>query len=223
MQLKIQRSQREGGISGSTIIFCLDVRAAYTEEERANIEKYRIGKEIIYSSQAAQRHAANMSAQLDRIESRSLSEKASGLARGAVSLALAKLNLNISIASLGRGHHIECKDLEELLQAEETIKEAGRKVTGYLAAAATFNGSEILIDYANGEQMEVRENAQALFALAAPGTTSQPPALLAPPTAEAPLSDHVMHWLEQPRHIKWLAWGVGGFLFLIMLSRCYGG
>ncbi|MEI9887762.1 MAG: hypothetical protein WDN08_14915 [Rhizomicrobium sp.] len=72
------------------------------------------------------------------VESNSLREKASGLARGMVSLAMAKMSLNVSIASLGRGHHIECKDLPELLSAEETFMQACRTLKTYLAAAATL-------------------------------------------------------------------------------------
>jgi hypothetical protein len=65
---------------------------------------------------------------------------------------MAKMRLNISIASLGRGHHIECKDLEELLEAEDTVRTACKNVTRFLEVAGTFNGSEVVIDYENGEE-----------------------------------------------------------------------
>jgi hypothetical protein len=58
MQLKIQRSQRTGGVLGKTVIFCLDVRADYSSAEQDNIRKYKLGSEIIYSSRTAQKHAA---------------------------------------------------------------------------------------------------------------------------------------------------------------------
>src|ERR1041385_6363560 len=122
MQLKIQRSQRAGGITGGTVLFCLDVRADYSPEEQDNIRKYKLGSQVIYNSRAAQKHLANLDTHLNRVDDPSLNETAAGLGRGMVSLALAKMQLNISIASLGKGQHIECKDLEELLEAEDTVR-----------------------------------------------------------------------------------------------------
>lgn len=164
MQLKIQRSQRMGGVFAGTVVFSLDVRADYTEEERHNINKYRLGPQIIYNSQAARRHLDRAGAHLDRTQSGSAGERAAGLARGALSMAMAKMSLNISIASLGRGHHIECKDLEELLEAEDTVREACKNVTRYLEAAATFDGSETVIEYDKGEErIHMIEHAPALL------------------------------------------------------------
>ncbi len=171
VQLKLQRSQRAGGLLGNTVVFCLDVRADYSPAESANISKYKLGKELIYSSQAARRHLDNMGKHLDRVESESLAEKASGVGRGIVSLALAKMNLNVSIASLGRGHHIECKDLPELLAAEETIMEACRRLKQYLAAAATFSGTVTLIDFDDEEKAHISHGALELLSLPAPSTT----------------------------------------------------
>ncbi|HEY2032897.1 MAG TPA: hypothetical protein VGH02_04355 [Rhizomicrobium sp.] len=46
MQLKLQRSQRRG-MTGK-VLFCLDIRADYSPEERTNINRYAIGGEVIY-------------------------------------------------------------------------------------------------------------------------------------------------------------------------------
>lgn len=158
MQLKIQRSQRAGGIVSNTVIFCLDVRADYSPEEQDNVRKYRLGSQVIYNSQAARRHLDHAGAQLDRTKSGSVGERMSGLARGVFSTALAKMSLNISIASLGRGHHIECKDLEELLEAEETVRTACKNVTRYLEAATTFDGSETV----KGAACEIARQCRAV-------------------------------------------------------------
>ena len=152
MQLKIQRSQRAGGLVGNTVFFCLDVRGDYSPEERGNISKYKLGSQAIYNSRAAQKHLDNAGSQLDRTQTGSTGERFAGLARGAVSLAMAKMALNITIASLGKGHHIECKDLEELLEAEDTVRTACKNVTRYLEIADTFNGSETVIEYEKGEE-----------------------------------------------------------------------
>lgn len=165
MQLKIQRSQRAGGLVGNTVIFCLDVRADYSPEERDNIRKYKLGGQVIYNSQAAKKHLEHAGAHLERTQAGNVGERASGLARGALSMAMAKMSLNISIASLGRGHHIACKDLEELLEAEDTVRTACKNVTRYLEIAATFDGSELVIEYDKGEErIHMTEHAPPLIA-----------------------------------------------------------
>jgi hypothetical protein len=152
MRLKLQRSQRVGGVIASSVIFCLSARAEYTPEERHNIGRYRLGGQVIYNSRAAQRHLEHAGAHLDRTQEGTVGRRAAGLARGVASMALAKMQLNISIGSLGKGHHVECKDLEELLESEDTIRTACKNLTRYLDAASTFDGSEVVIEYVNGEE-----------------------------------------------------------------------
>jgi hypothetical protein len=186
MQLKIQRSQRAGGVIGNTVFFCLDVRADYAPEEQANIRKYKLGNQSIYNSQAARKHLDNMDAQFGRTQSNSVREQAAGLARGALSLAMAKMHLNISIDSLGRGHHIECKDLDELLETEETVRTACKNITRHLETAATFNGSETVIEYVNGEEkVHVMEGAAPLLTASAPDTSDAGGGMAAPNQAPA--------------------------------------
>jgi hypothetical protein len=148
----------------STILFCLDVRADYTPDERSNINRYKLGGQIIYSSRAAQKHSEAAGAHLERTQEGTAGNRLIGLARGAASMALAKMQLNISIASLGRGHHIECKDLEELLESEDTIRTACKNVTRYLQVADTFDGSEVVVEYVNGEEkVHIAQNARPLL------------------------------------------------------------
>lgn len=184
MQLKFQRSQRAGGILGNTIIFCLDARAEYSPAETANIAKYKLGGQVVYNSQAARRHLENLDRHLDRADGDLMRDKAAGLARGVASLALAKMSLNISIASLGRGHHIECKDLPELLEAEKALIEACRGLKQYLDAAATFNGSVILVDFDDGEKVHLSQGMLELAALPAPSSPDMSAA--EPPPGTAP-------------------------------------
>ena len=179
MQLKIQRSQRTGGLTGSTVFFNLDVRAEYLPEEQENIRKYKLGSQVIYNSRAAKKHLDVVQSQMDRTRTNRGSDVAAGLAHGVFSLAMAKMSLNISIASLGRGHHIECKDLDELLEAEDAVRTACKNLTRYLDVAATFDGSEMVIEYEGGEErVHVAQNAQPLIAYAAtdpsPDTEASP-------------------------------------------------
>jgi len=241
MQLRLQRSQRAGGVLGNTVFFCLDVRGDYSPEEQGNIRKYKLGSQVIYSSRAAQRHAARANAHLDRVDSDLLREKAAGLARGSLSMVMARMSLNISIASLGRGHHIECKDLEELLEAEDTVRSQCKNVTRYLDVAATFNGSEVVIDYVNGEEkVHIAQGAVPLLVYT-PDSSEAAPLSAAPspgPAYEmgrdlALMSKDILKWwldLEQwliaraaatgwvlPRVQVRIAGGIAGFLGLVLL------
>src|ERR1051325_9755730 len=56
MQIKIKRSQTTSGMISKTVKFCADIRAEYTAEERANINKYSLGGDVIYDSKKATQH-----------------------------------------------------------------------------------------------------------------------------------------------------------------------
>src|SRR5437588_9981946 len=114
MQLKLRRSQRDGGVVSKTVIFCLDARAEFTPEELANIARHKLGRQVIYNSQAARRH-------LEAGEQAAAADTGKGYLKQLGRIALAAMNFNISIDSLQRGQRIECKDLDELLAAEDTL------------------------------------------------------------------------------------------------------
>lgn len=139
MQLKIQRSQRDSGVISKTAMFCLDARVEFTAEERRHISRYKLGKEVIYSSEAAKLHAAKGDA--------NVGAGTLGNIKAIGSFVMARLNLNISIESLERGQHVECKSLEELLGAEDAIMTACKNLKSYLATAATFDGREVLFKF----------------------------------------------------------------------------
>jgi hypothetical protein len=144
MQLKIQRSQRNAGISGK-VIFCLDARAFLSAEEQANVGRYRLGGQVIYNSQASRKH-------LDRANE---AGRQGSYLKSLASTAMAALNLNITIDGLQRGQHIECKDLDELLSAEEALMSACENLKNFLRLAATFDGREVVIDFDPQEPVAV--------------------------------------------------------------------
>ena len=144
MQLKLVRSQRESGVISKSVIFCLDARVQLTAEEQASINKYKLGGQVIYNSEASKRH-------LDAHQGALASGTAGGIAKSFVSLAMAALNLNITINGLQNGQHIECKSLDELLAAEAALMEACTNLRAFLDTAATFDGREVLIDF-NGKE-----------------------------------------------------------------------
>jgi hypothetical protein len=139
MQLKLRRTQRSTMVT-SKAVFMLDAQSILTEEEKHNVRKYNLGKLVIYNSERSRKllEAGQAAAGLGTL---------GGLARGFTKLAMAKLSLNISINSLMDGHHIECKDLEELLGAEEAVKEACQLLRTYLDTAATFDGREEVVEF----------------------------------------------------------------------------
>jgi hypothetical protein len=133
MQLLIRRGQTQTGVFTQKIAFTATIRAQYTDDERALINKYALGGSVLYDSKDNQQY-------LDRAGSSQSAIKTIGF------LALAKMGLTVTIASLQKGHEIQCADLAELLECEEAIVSACKNVKNFLAAAETFDGREIVVD-----------------------------------------------------------------------------
>jgi len=176
MQLKIKRSQRETGVISSKVAFAIDVRAEYSPSERADIQRYKLQNEVIYNSEASKRHIARGDQQLAQ-------GTTGGNLKSLASFVLARMNLNITIASLERGHHVECKSMEELLDAEESLIDACKNVKAYLDTAATFDGREVLIDFDGTQPAIVAQSVTP-----APMTVAPAPA----PALPAPTSDELI-------------------------------
>jgi hypothetical protein len=150
--LKLKRSQKQGTMGG--LIYMLDARIDVSAEARSLISKHALGSRVIYESEARQRHAENVRGHLDNSRSgtpifapagdqaKGLGRSLWGLARAGVSAARAALALEITVSSLMAGVHVECKDMEELLEAEGAIREAKENLEGFLETAKTFDGHE---------------------------------------------------------------------------------
>ena len=215
MQLKLQRSQREGGVMSKSVIFCLDARVEFTPAEQQSITKYKLHKQVIYNSEASKRALDGGAARVDG--------STVGHLKSLAFTALAAMNLNISIESLQRGQHVECKSMDELLGAEGAIMDACRNLRGYLDTAATFDGREVLIAF-NTDEPEVLASAPAPMLVAptkAVAAQSTPVPKLAGPVVEPDtLDEPVMYqtnldgtrtplvdngWGGLERLIPWLA------------------
>jgi hypothetical protein len=153
MQLKLKRSQRSS-LTGK-VLFVLDARMEIPPEEYNLIQKYRLGNELIYDSSARQEHEKAMKEHLERSKNEHAGYRGSAgeqlwgvgktfyrIARAGVSATRASLSLRITVHSLMRGVHIECKSMAELLTAENAIAKAGETLRWYLNEAATFDGRE---------------------------------------------------------------------------------
>jgi hypothetical protein len=152
MQLKLKRSQRSG-FTGK-VIFVVDARMEVSAEEYDLIQRYKLGDDVIYDSSARQQHTEAMKEHVKRSQEgprfrdsvdgqlMSLGKQFYRLARAGVSATRASLSLRITVYSLMKGVHVECKSMAELLGAEQAIVEAGEKLRVYLDTAATFDGRE---------------------------------------------------------------------------------
>ena len=163
------------------MIFCLDARVEFTREEQAAISLYKLANQVIYNSEASKKH-------LERGAIHNDGSMVGGL-KGIASVALAAMNLNVSIASLQRGQHVECKSLDELLGAEEAIMTACQNLKGYLETAQTFDGREVLVDFTTGQPEIVATATTPAPMLVAPATlaTASPlPALSLSGPASSP-------------------------------------
>jgi hypothetical protein len=139
MELRLRRSQRDGGLLGGKVIFGLSARINPSAEESLLIKRYKLGKLIVYSSETHQKHA-------DSAHDSLTSGSASGLAKGLARMGMMALSLKCTIDSLVTGQSIECQDLSELLGAEEAIVQACNNAKAFLAAAATFDGREVVLE-----------------------------------------------------------------------------
>ncbi|MDO8973950.1 hypothetical protein [Reyranella sp.] len=125
MKLILRRDQKSSGMLSKTITFLLDVRADLSEEERANIKKYKLSDTILY-------------------ERTTVIHPGSGLLGVASRLAHKATNLSISVGDLENGKRIDCKDIVEMIAIEEQVREAAQTFKNVLEAAAHFGGEEVI-------------------------------------------------------------------------------
>jgi hypothetical protein len=138
--LKLKRSQRDG-LFGK-VIFILDARMELSPDDAAKVSKYKLGSRVVYESSARQRHAEAAKAHAEGTRGASASRTMLGVGLTLAKAAQAALSLRITIDSLSKGVHVECKSLEEMTEAENAIVEAAKNLKGYLAAASGFDGKE---------------------------------------------------------------------------------
>jgi hypothetical protein len=153
MRLKIRRSQRDSGVMSSTVVFCLDVRVEFTPVERSSLQRYKLYNQVIYNSEASRRYVEKSAAQQDGTTI--------GSVKGLASLALAAMRLNVSVKSLERGQHIECKSMDEVIGAENAIMTACQNLKEYLETARQFDGGEHVVDFSTGTPTVVAQSRPA--------------------------------------------------------------
>lgn len=123
MKLLLRRAQRQALLG--KVIFCLQVRAQLTDEERENVRRYKLGNGLLYERNAMKEGGT----EFQQLKS---------------ALAYRFLNLTISVNDLATGKTIECKDIVEMLAAEEQVRQAAQTFKAILHAAAGFEGEEVI-------------------------------------------------------------------------------
>lgn len=151
VHILLRRSQRMGGVFGNRVIFQVNARTELTPEQLSLVQRYRLGKEVVYDSLNRRKHTE---AFIGKPETNGI-----GLLLGAINpiattwrilkktyhYIRAATSLRITIASLQRGHTLRCRDLNELVGAEAAIREACKTMKQYLELAQTFDGREEII------------------------------------------------------------------------------
>jgi F420-0:gamma-glutamyl ligase-like protein len=122
MRLLLRRDQRAGLLG--KVVFSLDVRADLSDEERANIRKYKLGDTELYASHDI--------------------SGGSGLLGLASRLAWKAVTIKISVNDLANGKKVEAKDIVEMLAIEDQIREAAKTFKAVLEAASHFGGEEVV-------------------------------------------------------------------------------
>jgi hypothetical protein len=123
MKLLLRRNERASALGRP--IFMLDVRAELSDEERAWITKFRLGSVQLYAKKARPDIDASV---------------------GGIGLLLLHhaMNITVSVNDLVNGKRVECKDIMEMLAAEDQVKEAAKAFGAVLKAASQFGGEEVV-------------------------------------------------------------------------------
>lgn len=123
MKLLLRRDQRQGMLG--KVVFTLEVRASISEEERAAVDKYKLGDTVLY-------------------EKNTVIDPGSGLLGLASRVAFKAMNMSLSVRDLTNGKKLECKDIVEMLAVEEQVREAAKTFSAVLNAARQFGGEEAI-------------------------------------------------------------------------------
>ena len=123
MKLLIRRSQRPGALAG--VVFQLEVRAEMSAEDKATIDKYRLGNDVLYQ----------------RDKNVLTEETFVGFAKV---LAKHAMNITVKVADLRDGKRIECKSIVEMMAVEEQLKYAASVLSAIMQAATGFGGEEVV-------------------------------------------------------------------------------
>jgi hypothetical protein len=149
--LKIKKTTKQG-LTG--IIYMIDARIDASPAIRSVIATHRLGGRLVYESDKRQQYLQMAQVRANQSRSRvpllaSAEEQFKGtastffrLGQAVYNRARAALALKITVDKLLLGVHVECKNVDELGEAESAIIAAKHNLEGYLEELATFDGRE---------------------------------------------------------------------------------
>ena len=129
MKLKLRRSQ-QSSMTG-TMKFSLHAIVELDAEDEAALKKYKFGKTTVYESPKG-------AAATDLLRS------SRGIAGITATIAAKALNQILSVNDLVKGKEITCKDISEMIAAEEQIREGCHTLARILSVCQHFEGEEII-------------------------------------------------------------------------------
>lgn len=121
MKLVLRRSQKETGKLSKAVVYTLHATAELTDEEKANVSKYKVGNTVLYTNNDTNDTDGFFKA----------------FAKSATSV-------TVTVSALVNGESFSAKSITEMLYLEESIKEACANFKTILDAMATFDGEEII-------------------------------------------------------------------------------
>jgi hypothetical protein len=152
MFLKVKKTTKSDFLG--RIVYMIDARLDASAQIRAQISKHCLGGKLVYESDKRQKYLemAQHRAEQTRAQPRftaSADEQLKGTATTFFRLGQAIYNrvraaveLKITVDKLLSGIHVECKDVDELGEAEAAIIAAKQNLEGYLDEFSTFDGRE---------------------------------------------------------------------------------
>lgn len=145
MKLKLTRSQRSS-MTGKNI-FHLDVVMDISDEEFDLIKKYKLEKQVVYSSETCNRLVSGAQIAADIADN--TPNAGSSILQSAKSFGLgiaSRFALTVSVKDMINGKAIECKDLVEMTEAEQAVITGGQNLKTFIETAQTFDGRELVVE-----------------------------------------------------------------------------
>lgn len=110
------------------ISFVLNLRSKLSDQEAEYVRKYKLGKDILYEK-------ASVMDKLPKL----------GPVQRLFSVFAAKAKGHIfTVNDLVKGRTVECKDIIEMIEAEEQIKKAAQSFHNVLQTCQQFGGEEVI-------------------------------------------------------------------------------
>lgn len=128
MELLLSKTQKQGMLGMGSIIFVLNIKTRLSDEEQALVKKYKMGKEVVYEKLPIGAAVAGMG----------------GIAGALTAITAKALKLVFTVDDLVKGRVIECKDILDMIAAEQQIRDAADGFWGIIQASKNFEGEEVV-------------------------------------------------------------------------------